>query len=420
MTNPNLCLIHPTGNPNARNAATAFANQSILKEVITTIAYDPDAPWTKPLEYLPQTLQKPLIAELERRRWTIPSPAKIQSHPWQELVRVALMKANLKSPLGLGKRGLIDWVYTSLDRHVAQHHLTNVNAVYAYEDGAATTFTAAKEKGIFCLYDLPIMFYKMARDIQQQEAEQFPELASSLQAVQEPDWKLQRKEQEIQLADYIFVASSITQTSLLREGIAPEKISVIPYGAPIEYFQPAPKTDTTFRALFVGQVGARKGVHYLLQAWKKLLLPEAELMLVGFNNFPQHWLNHLPKNVCYVPSVPHPQLNPHYSSANVFVFPSLVEGFGLVLLEAMACGIPVITTPNTAGPDIITDGVEGFIIPIRDVDALAEKIEWCYQHPAELAEMGRAARRKAEQLTWTRYQQQLSAKVMSLLEQSTS
>ncbi|WLT38831.1 hypothetical protein NON20_03490 [Synechocystis sp. B12] len=205
MTNPTLALIHPTSNPFARNAATAFANQGILKEVITTFAYNPQADWAKALCYLPQPLQKRLIAELERRRWTIPSPAQMQVHPWQEIIRVALMKANLNAPLGLGKHGLIDWVYTSLDRHVAQHHLTDINAVYAYEDGAATTFIAAKEKGIFCLYDLPIMFYKMAQEIQQQEAEQFPELASSLQAVQEPHWKLQRKDQEIQLADHIFV-----------------------------------------------------------------------------------------------------------------------------------------------------------------------------------------------------------------------
>ncbi len=80
-------------------------------------------------------------------------------------------------------------------------------------------------------------------------------------------------------------------------------------------------------------------------------------------------------------SVPHASLNQYYSTDNVFVFPSLVEGFGLVLLEAMACSIPVITTPNTAGPDIITDGLERFIIPIRDIEALKEKLEWCYRHP---------------------------------------
>ena len=117
----------------------------------------------------------------------------------------------------------------------------------------------------------------------------------------------------------------------------------------------------------------------------------------------------------HISSVPHTSLNQYYSSANVLVFPSLIEGFGLVLVEAMACGIPVITTPHTAGLDILTDGVEGFIIPIRDVEALKTKLEWCYQHPQELAEMGKAARRKAEELTWNLYRQRLASQVENIL-----
>ena len=166
----------------------------------------------------------------------------------------------------------------------------------------------------------------------------------------------------------------------------------------------------------MGRVGPRKGVHYLLEAWKTLHLPEAELLFAGVNEFPEDWLAQYQDIFRYVPSVPHVSLNEYYSTATVFVFPSLVEGFGLVLLEAMACGIPIITTPNTAGPDIITDGVEGFIIPIRGVEALKEKIEWCYSHPEELAEMGRAARQKAKQLTWALYRQRLASRVQTLLE----
>ncbi|WP_373529672.1 glycosyltransferase family 4 protein [Nostoc sp.] len=255
----------------------------------------------------------------------------------------------------------------------------------------------------------------MSCDIQAEEAERFPELAPALQAVQEPVWKIERKEQELQLADHIFVASSITQKSLLNVGVELEKISVIPYGAPIDYFHPQPKTDKLFRALFVGCVAPRKGVHYLLQAWKELQLADAELLLVGSNSFPEGWLERYKDIFHYVPSVPHASLNQYYSAGNVLVFPSLVEGFGLVLLEAMACGIPVITTPNTAGPDILTDGVEGFVVPIRNVEALKEKLEWCYCHPQELAEMGRAARLKAEQLTWGLYRQRLASQVKDIL-----
>jgi glycosyltransferase involved in cell wall biosynthesis len=257
----------------------------------------------------------------------------------------------------------------------------------------------------------------MSREIQSEEAELFPSLAPALQAAKEPEWKLRRKEQEIQLADHIFVASSITRQSLLNFGVNPEKISVIPYGAPLDYFHPQPKKDTCFRALYVGRVEPRKGIHYLLPAWKGLNLPNAELCLIGINEFPSGWLDRYQDIFRYIPPVPHYSLNQYYSSASVFVFPSLVDGFGLVLLEAMACGIPVITTPNTAGPDIITDGVEGFLVPIRDKEALQEKLDWCYHHPLELAEMGQVARKKAEQLTWFQYRQQLVSSISSRINQ---
>lgn len=411
-----ISLIHPTGNPNARQAALAMQELGLLREVITTIAHNPQGNLGRWLQLLPTTISNSIANELGRRTWVVADGVPVRTHPWREAMRMGLLKSGISGRLGLNSQSLVDWVYAGLDRHVAQHHLQGLAAVYAYEDGAATTFAVAKQLGILCFYDLPILFYRMAREIQQQEAQLFPELSASLQAVQEPEWKLKRKQQEIVLADHIFVASSITQQSLLREGVSPDKITVIPYGAPIDYFQPQPKQDKTFRALFVGRVGARKGIHYLIKAWQELQLPQAELMLVGLNEFPETWLTKLPESIRYIPSVPHATLNQYYSNANVFVFPSLVEGFGLVLLEAMACGIPVITTPNTAGPDIITDGVEGFIVPIRDVEALKEKLEWCDSHPVELSQMGRAARRKAEQLTWEAYRQSLANQVLSLLK----
>lgn len=315
----------------------------------------------------------------------------------------------------LRAENLTDWVYLCLDRHVANHHLNDINAIYAYEDGAALSFEAAKKQGILCFYDLPILYYKMSHSIQADEAERFPELAISMKATDEPDWKIERKQKEIQLADHIFVASSITRHSLVAEGIDTNKITVVPYGAPVDYFRPGSKADNIFRALFVGHLGGRKGVHYLLSAWKDLKLPNSELMLVGPNLLPAQWLSQYESHFTHIPPVPHSTLNRYFTHASVFVFPSLVEGFGLVLLEAMACGIPVITTPNTAGPDIITDGVEGFIVPIRDVDALKQKLEWCYTHPDELLQMGIAARLRAEQLTWKRYREQLSSQVYNFL-----
>ena len=416
MSDLPISLVHPTGNPNVREAALALSEVGLLQEVITTIAYNPKGAFSRYLKLLPEQIRNRVAWELGRRTWIAPKGTSIRTHPWKEALRLALVKTGLSSRLGFGAQGSIAWIYASLDRHVAKEHLQGLNAVYAYEDGAATTFAAAKERGILCLYDLPILFYRMSREIQAQEAERFPELSPALRATSEPSWKIQRKEQEVHLADHIFVASSITKQSLLDVGVQSEKISVIPYGAPIDYFHPIPKTDNCFRALFVGRVGPRKGVHYLLRAWQELRLSEAELLLVGINEFPEGWLVQY-EDVCrYICSVPHASLNEYYSAADVLVFPSLVEGFGLVLLEAMACGIPVITTPNTAGPDLLTDGSEGFIVPIRDVETLKEKLEWCYRNRSQLREMGRAARRKAEQLTWGLYRQKLASRVQELLK----
>lgn len=416
MSYPRISLSHPTGNPNSRNCALALSKAGLLQEVITTIAYNPEGYWSRYLSILPKKIRDPITQELGRRTWIPPTGTLMRTHPWHELMRLVLVKTGLYRRLGFSYQGLVDWIYTSLDSHVASHHLQGLDVIYAYEDGAATTFQAAKQQGILCLYDLPIAFYRTSRKLLTDEAEQFPELALALQVIQEPAKKLERKEQEIQLADHIFVPSSFVMNSLLEAGVTPGKISVIPFGAPIDYFQPHPKEDQVFRVLFVGRVGPRKGVHYLLQAWEKLNLPKAELVLVGINEFPQEWLNRYIDKVRYISSLPHSQLNQYYSSASILVLPSLVEGLALVQLEAMACGIPLITTPNAGGSDIVTDGVEGFIVPIRDIEALKEKLEWCYRHPLELDQMGRAARQKAEQLTWERYRHKLASKVQQLLK----
>lgn len=414
MPHTHISLIHPTGNPNSRQAALALSEVGLLQEIITTIAYNPDS-FSQYLNLLPKQISNIVIQELGRRTWIAPQNVSMQTHPWLEIRRLLLVKTGLNKCLNFSYQELVDLVYLSLDNHVAKHHLQGINGIYAYEDGAATTFQKAKQQGIICLYELPIVFYRTSLAIQLEEAELFSELAPALQSTQEPARKLERKEQEIQLADHIFVPSSFVQDSLLAVGIKPEKISVIPFGAPIEYFRPKPKIDNLFRALFVGRVSPRKGVHYLLKAWQQLQLPDSELLLVGINDFPEGWLNQYTDIIRYLKSVPHSSLNQYYSAASVLVFPSLVEGLALVQLEAMACGIPIITTSNAGGSDIVTDGVEGFVIPIRDLEALKEKLEWCYRHPQELAAMGRAARQKAEQLTWKQYRYKLATKVQELI-----
>ena len=407
---PKISFAHHINNSNARNAALALSENGLLHKAITTVAYQPDSSFGKLLQKLPAKISQPLQKELSRRIWT---EVDVTTYPLQEIVRIFLARTKLTSVFGLENADLTDWVYRELDKQIAQSHLEGIGGIYLYEDLAATTFEKAKEKGILCFYDLPIPYYKIKDRVMIEERSRFPHLSYEIDDLK-PE-KLKRKQREVELADHIFVASSITKRSLLEIGVNEKKITVIPYGAPTQTFKPLPKKDDIFRVVYVGRISTRKGIHYLIPAWQQLKLKKAELCLIGGNLFPSGWLEQY-RDICrHVPSVPHVLLNEYYSQGSVLVFPSLMEGFGLVILEAMACGIPVITTPNTGGLDIIDDGIDGFIVPIRDVEALKERIQWCYDHPDELAQMGIMARKKAEQLTWGVYRQRLADKVKELL-----
>ncbi|WP_375495834.1 glycosyltransferase family 4 protein [uncultured Nostoc sp.] len=411
----NLSIVNHGNAGNVRQAALAFAEANLLHEVITTLAYNPNVKIWRYLDLLPSQFNSLVRHELSKRTWTI-KDHKIITYPWYEILRLFLLRARFKKISSITYEKIGNWGFLLLDSQVAKYHLQNITAIYVYEDLAAMTFEKAKKQGIFCLYDLPIPFYQTTRLIMQEEAERFPSLKHSIQTINEPDWKLKRKEREIELADHIFVASSLTQKSLTNIGINANKISVIPYGAPIDTFQPQPKSDDCFRVMFTGRFSPLKGIHYLLQAWQDLKFKNGQLVFVGENIFPQGWLEERYLGLYHhIPSVSHFLLNQYYSQASLVVLPSLIDGFGLLVVEAMACGIPVIVTVNTGASDILTDGVEGFIVPIRDVEALKEKLEWCYSHPQELAEMGRAARRKAEQLNWGMYRQRLASRVQEIL-----
>ena len=401
-------LIHPVKNAFALQAAKAFQQQGILNKLFTTYFYSQTF-FLKFLNKIAPSVFQIINNELKRRDWHI-DPKYIVSKPWIEYKRILLLKTGWNKKLGRTSDELNTEMYDTFDRIASKADWGKIDAIYAYEDCAQRSFERAKETGgIICLYDLPIVHYKTAKEILSREVELFPAFQHCLATVNEPAWKIIKKLKELELADLIFVPSNFVKQSIIDIGVPENKIIVNVFGAPIEYFKPLEKTDTVFRAIFVGGIGPRKGVHYIIQAWKELNLPNAELLLVGVDLFPEGWLAEHIKGatIRFVPSVPHHQLNTYYASADVFVFPSLAEGLALVQLEAMACGLPIISTANAGAEDIIEEGVNGFLIPIRDTEALKEKIQYLYTHPDEKRKISKAARITAEKFTWKRYQDNL-------------
>jgi len=212
---------------------------------------------------------------------------------------------------------------------------------------------------------------------------------------------------EYEVTDCIHVPSSFCRESFLRHGVAEERLVVSPFGVDLARFAPKPE-PSRFTVLFVGEVGLRKGALDLLEAWARLRLADARLILLGGIDPAVARLVDACRGRCEfetpgfgrdVPSA--------LSEASVLVLPAIEDGFPLVVLEAMASGRPVVVSENTGSKDAIRQGEHGFVVPIHSPDAIAERLQWLHDHPAERADMGRAARAQAEQFPWERHGEDL-------------
>ena len=187
-----------------------------------------------------------------------------------------------------------------------------------------------------------------------------------------------REEKIYEVADAITVPSSVARRSFLARGVAARKVHVIPYGVRLDLFKKtADPPKDCFEVLFVGQVSIRKGIPYLLEAFARLRHPNKRLTVVGaIQPHIRPLLASLPTEaVTFLGSVRQSELADRMSRSHVMVLPSVEEGLALVQAQAMACECPVIATRATGAEDLFTDGVEGFIVEDRDVDALADRMQ---------------------------------------------
>jgi glycosyltransferase involved in cell wall biosynthesis len=217
-----------------------------------------------------------------------------------------------------------------------------------------------------------------------------------------------RREEAIYAAcDAITVPSTVAARSFADMGVPREKVHVIPYGVRLESFQPTgePSTDS-FDVLFAGAVGLRKGVPYLLDAFARLRHPHKRLRIVGaVQEDIRAVLPKLPmESVEMLGSLPQFELAALMSRSHVLALPSIEEGLALVQAQAMACGCPVVCSTNTGGEDLFTNGVEGFIVPIRDPIALAGRLQQLADEPDLQRSMRAAALQRVRSIGgWKEY-----------------
>lgn len=272
---------------------------------------------------------------------------------------------------------------------------------------AEPAFRVAKTCGAACVLNYSLAHHAFTRRYLKEEADLEPNFAATLNSHDLPTWQVEQLDREIELADHILVGSGFVRDTFMAEGVPAEKLEVIPYGVDTSLFHPRKSKhsrDDSFNIVFAGQLSQRKGLSYLLKAYEQIHDAKTTLTLVGQMQDDGTALKPWRHLFRHVPHVPRAQLAELFRRSDVFVFPTLVEGMPLSVIEAMASGLPVVTTPNGPG-DIVRDCVDGYFAPPRDVDALAAKIRQLRQDPILCSKLADNAVKRARGYSWDIYKQ---------------
>ncbi len=297
---------------------------------------------------------------------------------------------------------------------LASREIDKADIFVGWSGSSLTCLRKAKQLGALTILERGSSHILLQQDILKEEFDRF-----GLKFNGAHPKIIERELKEYEEADYIEVPSSFAKQTFVEYGVKETKIILGSMGVDLTEFRPIPKKDNTFRVVCSGLLSLRKGTHYLLQAFCELNLPDAELWLIGkiseeIRPFLRKYDNG--KVFCMGPFIQN-QMYRYYSQGSVFILMSIEEGLAVVQLQAAACGLPIICTTNTGGEDIVRDGIDGFVIPIRDVAALKQKLAYLYKNPGICLDMGRSIlKRVSDNFTWDSYGENIVKSYRNVLE----
>ena len=390
-----MLLAHP-GTQYSYALALQLYRQGLLHRFATGLVFGQNF-----TGWLPGRLKRRIVPGLPH--------ALLHRQPWPEIRALLHMRqGKIAEPVLLRRN-------QRFQQGIPQKLLAASSGVVGFDTSAWLLARRAKALGKPLLLDVSIAHSRSKEAIYRMLRMEYPEWAEDLPL--KSTEALAREEEEHQAAHKLVVASAFTADTLVAHGVPRHKIILNPYGTDIEGFSnkwelPAVAevgSKTAERGLvfgFLGLISARKGIPWLLRVWPRLRhqYPNSRLLLGGYGAPPAGL--RLPPGVELTGYIPPAQRETFFHKLDVFVFPSFFEGFGQVIIEAMACGLPVITTPHTVGPQVIGPGQkEGRIVHTGNDGELLEALSWFAQNPALLPAMGQAARQAVLPLTWQAYGQ---------------
>lgn len=363
----------------------------------------------------------PLARELERLGHL---EAVYSGFPWSRLAREGVGREKVRTypwirPLLMGTRflpfdlpeGARDALHqlslVTLDRHVART-LPQSDVYVGHEGVGLVSGAEAQRRGMLYVCDRGCTHMAWRERILHEENERL-----GFKPRRRPN-TYAREIAEYEQADLIAVPSRFVADSFIAEGIGAEKLAVVPYGVNLERFHPVARPDPErFDVVFAGSISARKGIADLLEGFRRARIPGKHLTLVGTPDeeiCSRFSTEFSADDISLRGHVAHDTLKEVLSRAHVFCLPSIEDGFGMVVPEAMACGCPVIVTQHAGGADIVEEGRNGFIIPIRDPDMLAAQLEVLAEDRERRDAMGAAALESVRALGgWESYGRAMAA-----------